>query len=120
MKDGSLYQEAIRTARIMMEQGLVKGTWGNVSCRIPGEEGLFLITPSGMDYSTLGPEDLVVIDRQGQPVAGKWKPSTESPLHATLYESRSDVGAIVHTHSVYATSFAVAGRRIPAITEEIA
>ncbi|NLV17026.1 MAG: class II aldolase/adducin family protein [Syntrophomonadaceae bacterium] len=120
MNEDSLRRETLRTARAMMEQGLVRGTWGNVSCRIPGEEGLILITPSGMEYSVLGPDDLVVIDRQGQLAAGKWKPSTESPLHAALYEARSDVGAIVHTHSVYATSFAVAGRPIPAITEEIA
>ena len=112
-----LGQKVVATAQRMHSEGLVRGTWGNVSARLPDRPGM-LITPSGMDYQTMTPDDLVVIE--GTTVSGRWKPSTESPLHMAIYEKRSDVGAIVHTHSLFATAFAVAGRPIPAITEEIA
>jgi len=101
----------------MFNQGLVRGTWGNVSARLPDKPGL-LITPSGMDYLTMTPEDIVLVE--GDAVIGRWKPSTELPLHQAIYEKRPDVGAVVHTHSLYATAFAVAGRPIPVITEEMA
>ena len=93
------------------------GHLGNVSARLPDRPGM-LITPSGIDYKTMTLEDIVVV--VGTEVYGRWKPSTECPLHQAIYDNRSDVGAIVHTHSPYATAFAVAERPIPAITEEIA
>ncbi|MGI6513352.1 MAG: class II aldolase/adducin family protein [Syntrophomonadales bacterium] len=112
-----LRQEVVKTAREMLIQGLVIGTWGNVSARLPDRPGI-LITPSGMDYLALTPDDLVLVE--GDSVSGRLKPSTELLLHQAIYEKRPDVGAVVHTHSLYATAFAAAERPIPAITEEMA
>ena len=79
--------------------GLVTFTWGNVSA-IDREKGLFVIKPSGVDYNLLKPEDMVVMDLNGNKVEGRYNPSSE-------------IGGIVHTHSTYATSWAQAGRAIP-------
>ncbi len=119
MSYDQLRSEVVETARQMLQEGLVRGTWGNVSARLPGASRM-LITPSGRDYQTMNPDDLVVVDGQGNRVEGRWKPSTESPLHLAIYQHRPELGAIVHTHSPFATAFAVAGRFIPVITEEMA
>jgi len=110
-------EEVLNTAREMFAQGLVVGTWGNVSVRLPDAEGI-VITPSGMDYARLTPEDMVIVDMAGNKLWGEWKPSVEVPMHLAIYQGRPDVGAIVHVHSVAASSFAVAGISIPAVLEE--
>lgn len=91
---------------------LVKFTWGNVS-EIDREKGLFVIKPSGVDYDKLTPDDMVVVDLEGNVVEGRYKPSSDTPTHVELYKAFSKIGGIVHTHSTYATSFAQAGRNIP-------
>lgn len=91
---------------------LVKFTWGNVS-EIDRENGLFVIKPSGVDYDKLTPDDMVVVDLEGNVVEGRYKPSSDTPTHVELYKAFSKIGGIVHTHSTYATSFAQAGRNIP-------
>lgn len=91
---------------------LVKFTWGNVS-EIDRERGLFVIKPSGVDYDKLTPDDMVVVDLEGNVVEGRYKPSSDTPTHVELYKAFSKIGGIVHTHSTYATSFAQAGRNIP-------
>lgn len=91
---------------------LVKFTWGNVS-EIDREKGLFVIKPSGVDYDKLTPDDMVVVDLEGNVVEGRYKPSSDTPTHVELYKAFSKIGGIVHTHSIYATSFAQAGRNIP-------
>lgn len=91
---------------------LVKFTWGNVS-EIDRESGLFVIKPSGVDYDKLTYEDMVVVDLNGNVVEGKYKPSSDTPTHIELYKAFPEVGAIVHTHSTWATSFAQAGKDIP-------
>lgn len=94
--------------------GLVTFTWGNVS-GIDREQGLVVIKPSGVDYSVMTPEDMVVVDLiTGETVEGKWKPSSDTPTHLALYRAFPNVGGIVHTHSRWATSFAQAGKGIPA------
>lgn len=94
--------------------GLVTFTWGNVS-GIDREQGLVVIKPSGVDYSVMTPEDMVVVDLiTGETVEGKWKPSSDTPTHLALYRAFPNVGGIVHTHSRWATSFAQAGKEIPA------
>lgn len=103
----------------MASSGLVAGTWGNVSCRIAGRPWM-AVTPSGMDYPQLKVTDIVLMDFDGQTVEGDRRPSTESTLHAAIYRARPEVGAVVHTHSQYATAFAVARQPIPAVTEELA
>lgn len=92
--------------------GLVTFTWGNVS-GIDKESGLFVIKPSGVDYDKLTPEDMVVMDLQGNRIEGRYKPSSDTPTHLELYKAFPEVGGIVHTHSSYATSWAQAGRGIP-------
>jgi len=112
-------QAIVDTAREISLSGMVIGTWGNVSIKIQ-DQPLILITPSGMDYLTMAPEDIVLVDMAGQTTWGQWKPSTELPLHRAIYEHRPDLGAIVHVHSTYATAFAAARQSIPVILEETA
>ena len=96
----------------LVERGLVIHTWGNVSGR-DNESGLIVIKPSGVSYDIMTPDDMVVIDREGDIVEGKYKPSTDAPTHLILYKTYESLGGIVHTHSSYATSWAQAGRAIP-------
>lgn len=92
--------------------GLVTFTWGNVS-GIDRENGLFVIKPSGVDYDKLTPEDMVVMDLNGNRVEGRLNPSSDTKTHMALYSRFPQIGGIVHTHSPWATSWAQAGRDIP-------
>ncbi|MGQ9557285.1 MAG: class II aldolase/adducin family protein [Desulfurispora sp.] len=111
--------EIIQTGRAMSCGGLVLGTWGNISCRGP-QPGQILITPSGMAYEQLKPRDLVCLDLAGQVIQGHRRPSSEYLLHLAIYRRRPDVGAIVHTHSIYASALAVLRRELPPLLEETA
>jgi len=91
---------------------LVTFTWGNVS-EIDRESGLFVIKPSGVDYETMKPEDMVVVDLKGNVVEGDLNPSSDTPTHVVLYNRFPKIGGIVHTHSTFATSWAQAGRAVP-------
>ena len=93
---------------------LVTFTWGNVS-GIDREKGLVVIKPSGVDYDGMTPEDMVVVDLEGNRVEGKWKPSSDTPTHVELYKAFPACGGIVHTHSRWAATFAQAGMDIPAM-----
>lgn len=93
-------------------RGLITYTWGNVS-GIDREKGLFVIKPSGVDYENLHPEDMVVMDLNGNKVEGELKPSSDTPTHLELYKAFPEIGGVVHTHSPWAASWAQAGRRIP-------
>jgi L-fuculose-phosphate aldolase len=104
---------AVATAALrLLEDGLVRGTSGNVSARA-GE--LMAVTPTGVDYRGLRPADVAVVDRDGGQVDGELAPSSELPLHLAVYRARGDVGAVVHTHSTFATTFAVLGEELPAV-----
>lgn len=92
--------------------GLVTFTWGNVSA-IDRQKGLFVIKPSGVEYARLKPEDMVVVDLNGNKVEGRLNPSSDTATHVELYRAFTEVGGIVHTHSTYATSWAQSGRDIP-------
>ena len=94
------------------KRNLVTYTWGNVS-GIDREAGLFVIKPSGVDYDIMTPDDMVVMDLEGNRVEGKYKPSSDTPTHLELYKRYEEIGGIVHTHSPEATSWAQAGRGIP-------
>lgn len=91
---------------------LVTFTWGNVSA-IDRESGLFVIKPSGVEYEKLTPEDMVVMDLEGNKVEGRFNPSSDTNTHIELYKAFAEIGGVVHTHSSYATSWAQAGRDIP-------
>ena len=97
---------------LLPKYGLVTFTWGNVSA-IDRESGLFVIKPSGVDYETMTPDDMVVMDLEGNKVEGKLNPSSDTPTHVEIYKAFKEVGGVVHTHSSYATSWAQAGRSIP-------
>jgi L-ribulose-5-phosphate 4-epimerase len=94
------------------KRGLITYTWGNVS-GIDREKGLFVIKPSGVEYEDLKPEDMVVVDMEGNKIEGKYKPSSDTATHLELYKAFEKMGGIVHTHSPWATSWAQAGRAIP-------
>lgn len=91
---------------------LITYTWGNVSA-IDRETGYFVIKPSGVDYDVMKPEDMVVMDLEGNRIEGRYKPSSDTPTHLELYKKYLEIGGIVHTHSPEATSWAQAGRSIP-------
>ena len=103
----------------MYRSGLVAGTWGNISARIPGTD-MFVITPSGKNYLKTDPEDLVIMNLGGQTVDGNLKPSSEFHLHLLCYRARAEIQAVVHTHSIYASAHAVARVPIPASVEDLA
>lgn len=92
--------------------GLVTFTWGNVSARDP-ETGHILIKPSGVDYEALRPEDMVVLDRDGNIIEGHLRPSSDTPTHLALYARYPELHGIVHSHSPQATAWAQAERAIP-------
>ncbi len=93
-------------------KGLVTYTWGNVS-GIDRTKGYLVIKPSGVEYEQLKPEDMVVVDLEGNRIEGSYKPSSDTATHIELYKRYMDIGGIVHTHSTWATSWAQAGRAIP-------
>ena len=93
-------------------RGLITYTWGNVS-GIDRDTGYFVIKPSGVDYDKLRPEDMVVMDLEGNRIEGTLNPSSDTPTHLELYKKYPEIGGVVHTHSPEATSWAQAGRDIP-------
>ena len=100
--------------RSLVDHGLVKLTWGNVSA-IDRTAGLVVIKPSGISFAEMKPEDMVVVDMDGQVVEGTLNPSSDTPTHLVLYRKFQKIGSIVHTHSTFATGWAQAGRDIPNI-----
>ena len=97
----------VKAGRELYEQRLVRGTSGNMSAKIPGTD-TFLIKPSGARMGFLKPEELVLVDLQGNKVRGELNVSLETPMHALVYRARSDVQAVVHTHAPMATAFGIA------------
>ena len=109
-----LKKQVLEANLALPAHGLVTFTWGNVS-GIDRERGLVVIKPSGVAYDGMTADDMVVVDLEGNVVDGKWKPSSDTPTHLELYRAFPECGGIVHTHSRWATSFAQAGRGIPAM-----
>ncbi len=108
----------VRDAGIrLLETGLVAGTWGNISIRV--DEKSFIITPSGVDYQTADPDDMPLVQISNLTYEGS-KPSTEVKLHAQIYAERKDTGAIIHTHSMNASTVAAARREVPPILDDMA
>lgn len=98
----------------LWKKGMVIYTWGNVS-GIDRDKGLVVIKPSGVDYDAMRPEDMVVVDLNGNVVEGKLRPSSDTPTHIVLYKEYGQMGGIVHTHSTHAVAFAQAGKPITAL-----
>lgn len=95
----------------LVEEGLVQGTWGNISIRLDDKH--MLVTPSGLDYLRLTPEDMVKVNVETLEYEGDLKPTSEKGLHAELYLRRPDIGAVIHTHSKYCCIFAAARQPLP-------
>jgi L-ribulose-5-phosphate 4-epimerase len=107
-----LKREAYEANIALPKHGLINLTFGNASA-IDRAKGIFAIKPSGVDYSVLKPEDMVLVDLEGKKVEGKLNPSSDTPTHRRLFVAWAQVGGVVHTHSSHATAFAQAGRSIP-------
>lgn len=107
-----LKQRVYEANMLLPKYGLVTFTWGNVS-EIDESRKYFAIKPSGVDYDKLTPEDMVIMDLEGNVVEGKYRPSSDTPTHLELYKAFPSIMGVVHTHSSYATSWAQAGRSIP-------
>ena len=107
-----LKKEVYEANMELPKRGLITYTWGNAS-GIDRESGYFVIKPSGVDYDKLSPEDMVVVDLEGNVVEGKYRPSSDTPTHLELYKKYPEIGGVVHTHSPNATAWAQAGRSIP-------
>ena len=108
-----LKQQVLQANLLLPKHRLVTFTWGNVS-GISREEGLVVIKPSGVSYDELTIEDLVVVDLKGNIVEGRLRPSSDTATHLILYKHLPEIGGIVHTHSPWATSWAQAGKALPA------
>lgn len=116
MTDAALRERIVDTARRMNALGINQGASGNVSARV---EGGFLVTPSGLPYENLQPGDIVHLGLDGH-ATGHREPSSEWRFHRDIYATRPEAGAVVHTHSAYATTLACLGRAIPAFHYEVA
>jgi L-ribulose-5-phosphate 4-epimerase len=109
----ALREQVLAANLALPEHQLVTFTWGNVS-GIDRQQGLIVIKPSGVPYEELKAEHLVVVDLQGKKVEGDFKPSSDTDTHVVLYNAFPEIGGVVHTHSSWCTSWAQAGRGIPA------
>lgn len=110
----ALKQQVWEANLALPRYGLVTFTWGNASA-IDRARGLVIIKPSGVEYAQLQPEDMTVVDMNGAVVEGRLSPSSDTATHLELYRSFEGIGAVVHTHSRWATIFAQAGRGIAAL-----
>jgi len=110
----TLKAEVFQANLDLVQHGLVIFTWGNVSA-IDRQSGLVVIKPSGVSYSEMREEHMVVVNLDGKVVEGKLKPSSDTATHLVLYKAFSDIGSVVHTHSTYATAWAQAGVDLPNI-----
>lgn len=106
-----LKKDVLDANLMLVKYGLVILTWGNVS-GIDKEKRLVVIKPSGVDYSELKPEDMVVVDLDGNVVEGSLRPSSDTPTHIELYKAFPDIGGVAHAHSTYATAFSQSMKNI--------
>ncbi len=114
-----LREEVLENSVQMIIDGLAYGAGGNISA-LDSESGLIAITPSAIEYTKMKTADIVIIDKNGKVVDGKWKPTSESPMHTIFYRERDDVGAVVHTHAPQASVFAIINEPVPMVVAEAA
>ena len=110
-------QEVVDTCHTLLNRGYLKATEGNTSARIKSQNA-FAITPSNYDYAKMQVDDICVLDFDMQAIEGEMKPSIESGMHAAVYQTRSDVHCIIHTHQPYASALALIKMPIPALFDE--
>ncbi len=114
---GRVKEELIASARNLLRDGLVEGTSGNLSSRLAN--GTVVMTPSSHPYEEMGVEDLVVVDMRGEVLEGRRAPTTEKDLHLACLDAHPELGAVIHSHAIYASMFAVAQKSIPCVIEEV-
>ncbi len=107
-------EQVVRYGKKLIDRRLTTGSGGNISV-YNREKNLVAISPSGLDYYETTPEDIVILDMDGNLVEGKHRPSSESGMHLAFYKNRADVSGIVHTHSKFATAIACMGWELPAV-----
>lgn len=112
-------KEIVEYGKKMLSSGLTESTGGNLSV-LDSETGLIAIKPSSIPYEKIEPEDVVVVNKEGETVEGKFKPSSETPMHTYLYRKRPEIRAIIHTHAPYSTVLAVVNKELPIITQDLA
>jgi len=110
-------KQIVETAQELVRKGYLMATGGNLSLRIPGQDG-FAITPSNYDYLKMTPDDVCVLDVNLNLLEGRLKPSVEAAMHAAVYQVRGDVNAIVHTHQVYTSALTLIKAPIPTLFDE--
>jgi L-fuculose-phosphate aldolase len=110
-------EDVLAAAQEMLAAGLVEGTSGNISARLA--DGTVCLTPSSVAYDTMTLDDLVVVTTEGDVVAGERAPTSEKDLHLSVLRAYPELGAVIHTHAVYATMFALGREAIPAVIEEV-
>lgn len=113
----SIRQQVIDYSRKLADDGYLKGTGGNVSIRMTGENVL-AITPSNQDYYQISADHICVYGFDGTPIAGTLKPSIEMGFHSAVYQARPDVGCVIHTHQDFASALALIAKPIPALFDE--
>lgn len=113
----SFQQQVIDYSRKLADEGFLKGTGGNVSVRVAGENAL-AITPSNQDYYSITLEDVCVYSLEGRKIQGEMKPSIEMGFHSAVYQARPDVGCVMHTHQDFASAIALINKPIPALFDE--
>jgi L-fuculose-phosphate aldolase len=118
MKYEELRKQVIDTSVKMFKKELTHGTSGNISCCIPSEKRI-LITPSSIPYLDIKTKDILLVDFNGEALEGGRNPSVETPFHLAIYKKREDIGAIVHSHSVYALAVAASGKTVPVFLDEM-
>lgn len=113
-------QDLVDMSLRLYNERLIIGTWGNLSIRAShdGEE-FYIVTPSGMEYESTKIEDIVVVNKDGEIISGRRKPTSELKMHLQLYNERKEINAIIHTHSTFATVCAVVGIGIPMMVEDM-
>ena len=116
MTDKEIKEALLATAKEMIACGLVEGTAGNVSARLPS--GNVVLTPSSLDYNSMTLDDLVVTDLDGNVLEGTRTPTTEKSLHLACLKKHADIGAVMHCHAMFATMFAIVRQPIPCVIEE--
>ncbi|MDR1905601.1 MAG: class II aldolase/adducin family protein [Clostridiales bacterium] len=117
LTEQSLREALVTAGKKLLKENLVQGTWGNISVRLDGEN--MLVTPSGLDYLRLTPADMVKVNINTLEYEGKLKPTSEKKLHASIYRDRTDIGAVIHTHSEYCSIMAAARAELPSDIPDI-
>jgi L-fuculose-phosphate aldolase/L-ribulose-5-phosphate 4-epimerase len=114
-----LRSQVVETARKLPKHNLVVLAGGNVSAR-DKDTGAVAITPSGVDYEVMRPDDVIVISATGEQIDGRLRPSVDLSTHLKIYKARQDIFAVMHTHSTYATTLSILGLRLPDLTSTLA